>query len=185
MTLIDVKDVVPELQTLLARVRAGEEVLIFDAGQPVARMLPATAPPPPLPPGELAAWEKRKLLLDTGDFIRSVTGDPRLPPSTVASLGASGNDLFLSPISVYEMAIKSAGKALTGPRAHGFCSRGHSTTRLTELPVRINRAAAPLRLPLHQKDPFDRLRVATAIEGAMGLVTADSEIQTYPVTIVW
>ena len=44
MTVIDVKDIVSELQSLLARVRAGEEVVIADAGHPFARMLPTTSP---------------------------------------------------------------------------------------------------------------------------------------------
>lgn len=76
MTVIDVKDIGPELETLLARVRSGEELLISDAGRPVARVVPA-APPgerefgyfkgrvwmaedfdAPLPPEELAEWEK-------------------------------------------------------------------------------------------------------------------------------
>lgn len=42
MTVVDVKELASELPGLLARVRAGEEVVISDAGQPVARVLPAT-----------------------------------------------------------------------------------------------------------------------------------------------
>lgn len=76
MTVIDVKDIGPKLKELLAGVRSGEEVVISDAGRPVARVLAPVEPArpefgyfrgevwladdfdAPLPPEELAEWEK-------------------------------------------------------------------------------------------------------------------------------
>lgn len=77
MTVVDVNEVALALDALLARVRAGEEILISDSGQPVARVVPAMSPTgarefgyfkgrvlmaddfdAPLPADELAEWEK-------------------------------------------------------------------------------------------------------------------------------
>ena len=75
MTVIDLKEVSPELVALLDRVRAGEEILIADAGRPIARVVQEPVAErefgyfkgrvrmaddfdAPLPPDELAEWEK-------------------------------------------------------------------------------------------------------------------------------
>lgn len=127
-----------------------------------------------------------RLLLDTHAFIWAVTGDPRLPPSTVALLADPGNERFLSSISVYEMAIKiRLGKLdLNRPLAE-FVSVGMRRSQLTELPVRTSHSLAALALPDIHKDPFDRLLIATAIDEDCHLVSADADVRKYPVRIAW
>lgn len=127
-----------------------------------------------------------RLLLDTHALIWSVTGDPRLGPATLAILADPGNDLFLSPISVYEMAIKIRLKKLDLKMPlKDFVDEGIRRSRLTELSVRITHSVSVLALPLHHKDPFDRFLIATAIDEGMGFVTADPDARKYPVTVVW
>jgi PIN domain nuclease of toxin-antitoxin system len=41
------------------------------------------------------------------------------------------------------------------------------------------------KLPFIHRDPFDRLLIATAISEKMYLVTADTNIQKYPVNCIW
>jgi prevent-host-death family protein len=76
MTVIELKDIGSDVNSFLARVRAGEEVVVSDAGQPIARVVPVHPPgarefgyfkgqvwmaedfDAPLPDDELAEWEK-------------------------------------------------------------------------------------------------------------------------------
>lgn len=127
-----------------------------------------------------------KLLLDTHTFIWMATGDPRLTPGTLGILTDPANELLLSPISVYEMAIKiRLGKLNLGMPLQSFVDEAVRRSRLTELPVRVTHSVAVEALPLHHKDPFDRLLIATAVAEGIGLVSADAEVRKYAVTIVW
>ena len=46
-------------------------------------------------------------------------------------------------------------------------------------------ALATERLPLHHKDPFDRMLIAQALMGGMAVVTGDRVFAAYPVRVVW
>src|SRR5215213_6342652 len=99
-----------------------------------------------------------RLLLDTHAFIWAVTGDPRLPASTLAILADPANDRFVSSISVYEMAIKvRIGKLQLKRPLDDFVNTGMRRSQLTELPVRTRHALAAMNLPDIHRDPFDRL----------------------------
>jgi PIN domain nuclease of toxin-antitoxin system len=53
------------------------------------------------------------------------------------------------------------------------------------LAITLEHATAVERLPLHHRDPFDRLLVAQArIEGAT-IVSADRDLRAYDVPVVW
>jgi PIN domain nuclease of toxin-antitoxin system len=41
------------------------------------------------------------------------------------------------------------------------------------------------KLPLHHRDPFDRILIATAKYDQMSIITVDSNIQLYPVENIW
>lgn len=127
-----------------------------------------------------------KLLLDTHTFIWSTTGDPRLGPSTLALLADPANDLFLSPVCVYEMAIKvRLGKLDLPLPLPEFVAEGIRRSGLTEYPVLVRHSVAALSLPLHHRDPFDRWLIATAVADDLALVTSDAEIGKYSVAVVW
>ncbi|OAD22722.1 PilT protein domain-containing protein [Candidatus Thiomargarita nelsonii] len=53
------------------------------------------------------------------------------------------------------------------------------------LPVELHHVYALESLPLHHRDPFDRLLIAQAIAEQMFLVSADSQFDQYPVDIIW
>jgi PIN domain nuclease of toxin-antitoxin system len=40
-------------------------------------------------------------------------------------------------------------------------------------------------LPLHHKDPFDRLLIAQAIAENLTIVSADGDFSRYPVSLLW
>ena len=53
------------------------------------------------------------------------------------------------------------------------------------LPITARHADQVGRLPMHHGDPFDRLLVAQAGLEGLALVSGDSEVRRYDVTVVW
>jgi PIN domain nuclease of toxin-antitoxin system len=119
-----------------------------------------------------------RLLLDTHAFLWWNARDTRLPESHRAAIGLTDNIVFVSTVTVWEIAIKRAsgklifnlpiGKAIVG---HGF----------VELPISVAHAEWAGSLPLLHRDPFDRLLVAQAHMEGLTLVTVDEQILRYQV----
>jgi PIN domain nuclease of toxin-antitoxin system len=96
------------------------------------------------------------------------------------------NQLFLSSISIAEMAIKiAAGKLTLGAPFREFVELGTKAAGIVSVPLSAATATRLANLPLHHRDPFDRLLVATAQEENLVFLTNDPEIHKYSVTVVW
>ena len=127
-----------------------------------------------------------RLLLDTHSFLWFVTRDPRLSATASALVSDPNNEVLLSPASYWEVAIKvSLGKyPLTVPFETFF------TTALTRsafqiLPVEIRHAAILSALPMHHKDPFDRMIAAQALSESMPVISVDPALDPYGVIRLW
>jgi PIN domain nuclease of toxin-antitoxin system len=53
------------------------------------------------------------------------------------------------------------------------------------LPIKLSHIYQTALLPDHHKDPFDRLIVAQAVIERLPIITTDSQVAQYPVTVVW
>ncbi len=120
------------------------------------------------------------LLLDTHIALWAITGDATLDEEFLDRL-RHDPDIFLSPVSLWEITIKQATGKLAGPadlaervRDMGF----------RELPVTYAHAIAAGRLPAHHRDPFDRMLVAQAAVEGLTLVSRDESIARYDVDIL-
>ena len=120
------------------------------------------------------------LLLDTHIALWGITGDPTLDPDLLDRL-RHDPDIFLSPVSLWEITIKQAAGKLTGPAdlAERILGLG-----FRELPVTHRHAIAAGRLPPHHRDPFDRMLIAQAAVDGLTLVTRDAGIQRYEVDLL-
>ena len=120
------------------------------------------------------------LLLDTHIALWGITGDPTLDPDLLDRL-RHVPDIFLSPVSLWEITIKQAAGKLTGPAdlAERILGLG-----FRELPVTHRHAIAAGRLPPHHRDPFDRMLIAQATLDGLTLVTRDADIQRYEVDLL-
>ena len=119
-------------------------------------------------------------LLDTHALLWARAAPERLSREALAILQSTGNTLYVSMASLWECAIKSSIGKLEVPA--GFwriVSRDYEVLGI-ELP-HIEACAA---LPLHHRDPFDRLLVAQARLGGLVLITRDQNIARYDVPIV-
>ncbi|SCG39823.1 type II toxin-antitoxin system VapC family toxin [Micromonospora halophytica] len=120
------------------------------------------------------------LLLDTHVALWAITGDATLDTEFLDQLRHEP-DIFLSPVSLWEITIKQSVGKLAGPpdlaervRDMGF----------RELPVTHAHAIAAGRLPPHHRDPFDRILVAQAITESLTLATRDASIALYDVDVL-
>lgn len=126
-----------------------------------------------------------RVLLDTHVLIWWDSDPTQLTAAASAAIADPGNEVWLSVVSVWEMAIKSQlGKlALRVPLADIVTSQ--QANGLKVLPVTLPHVLAVLGLPAVHKDPFDRLLVAQANAEGLTLVSADSIFAQYPVRLLW
>lgn len=122
----------------------------------------------------------RKYLVDTHILLWVLNADSRLSDHH-RDIFLAGEDVIVSAISVAEIAIKkSLGKVtLTGDIVDILRSNGIPILSVNEL-----HAARLGHLPLHHRDPFDRLLIAQAQIEGLTLVTADRQFSTYDVALV-
>ncbi|MCL4192564.1 MAG: type II toxin-antitoxin system VapC family toxin [Thermoguttaceae bacterium] len=57
--------------------------------------------------------------------------------------------------------------------------------RLTVLAIGVSHAAVVAALPLHHRDPFDRMLIAQAIVETMPIISRDGSFDVYPISRVW
>lgn len=123
-----------------------------------------------------------RLLLDTHAFLWSISDSKRLSETARAAV-ATATATYVSAASIWEVAIKAGqGKLdvevdelLPEIPAAGF----------EGLPVRGWHAARVQHLPLHHRDPFDRLLIAQAQAEQLILVSRDRLFDAYDVDVRW
>ena len=126
-----------------------------------------------------------KILLDTHIFIWWADQPERLSPAALSALEDEANELLLSVASVWEMQIKiQLGKLKLRLPLKEVVKDQQETNDLTVSPVTLTHVLALDALPLHHKDPFDRLLIAQSIEEDLTLVTADSQFAVYSVKLL-
>ncbi|HEY4188449.1 MAG TPA: type II toxin-antitoxin system VapC family toxin [Polyangia bacterium] len=127
-----------------------------------------------------------RLLVDTHAFLWFVSGDDRLSARARRRIEDSAHDKFLSVASIWEAAIKaSLGKLTLAVSLDTVIDEGAVNNGIALLEVRREHAAAVERLPLHHRDPFDRLLVCQAMIEKMDVVSADAALDGYPIRRVW
>ena len=125
----------------------------------------------------------QRLLLDTHALLWALSAPRRLPSRVARMLRDPENDIFVSPVGTWEVAIKSAlGKIDADVTA---VARGAREAGFEELPITIAHTLRVSTLPAHHRDPFDRLLVAQAVEEHLTIVTHDPLLGGYPAPILW
>ncbi|HYT87758.1 MAG TPA: type II toxin-antitoxin system VapC family toxin [Gemmataceae bacterium] len=127
-----------------------------------------------------------RLLLDTHAFLWFVLNDPQLSAAARTAISDPKNEVFVSPATYWEIAIKvSIGKyALTVP-FEDFIRHALKDNGFKILPIEIRPAARVATLPFHHKDPFDRLLIAQALAEDLTLVSNENRFDAYGVKRLW
>ena len=127
-----------------------------------------------------------KLLLDTHCWLWLVAEPERLRRAALEAMLDESNEVYFSAASAWEIVIKYAlGKlSLPLPPASYVPSRV-AALGLIPLAVAQHHALQVAEMPLHHKDPFDRILVAQAQADGMHIVTADRLVSQYDVPVIW
>lgn len=120
-----------------------------------------------------------RLLLDTHVLLWSMAASRRLKQSVRHLLTDPKNTVFYSAASIWEISIKSALGRRDFKVDVARLLKALSQAGFTELAVSASHAAAVAALPVHHKDPFDRMLVAQASEEALVLLTNDAQLERY------
>jgi PIN domain nuclease of toxin-antitoxin system len=117
----------------------------------------------------------------------ALSGDARLSTRARALLdGTEPASRFLSFASAHEIAVKvSIGKLTLQRPLPALYAAFASDLALVPLAVTYAHCAKLAELPLHHRDPFDRMLVAQAAVEGLDLLTADPALRAYGVPIVW
>lgn len=119
-----------------------------------------------------------RLLLDTHTLLWVLSDLPRLRESARELIADRQNDVFVSAASAWEIAIKSGTGALRAPPELGAQLDAKA---FSPLPITIVHGLHAGALPLHHRDPFDRMLVAQAQLEGLTIVTRDPNIPRYGV----
>ena len=127
-----------------------------------------------------------KLLLDTCTFLWSVEGGAAISERARAALADPANDVYLSSVSAWEIAVKHALGRLPLPEPPDRYVPSQRRVRGVE-PLALDEEAALhlSRLPSLHRDPFDRMLVCQALVAGLTVVTPDPDIARYPVRTLW
>lgn len=125
------------------------------------------------------------ILLDTHVFLWAAGIGGRLSESAQTLLADPDEPIFFSAASAWEIAIKWSKGRLTLPATPTeFVGRVVTAAGLSQLSISVRDACSVSDLPLHHKDPFDRLLVAQARTYGLRLMTADPMIERYDVDVI-
>ena len=128
-----------------------------------------------------------KLLLDTQCWLWWFAQPERLNEEVITQIATESNEIWLSVASVWEMGIKVAiGKLPLPEPLDSYISSRMVLLGARYLEIKASHALRTATLPLHHRDPFDRMLIAQAQMENMTLVTADSVLKEYKDTaILW
>jgi len=110
----------------------------------------------------------------------------RFSSAAMALIQDRENELLLSAASSWEIAIKSAiGRLALPVPPEDYVPDRMRSSGVVGLPIEHSHALRVASLPLHHRDPFDRLLIAQAQIEKLSLLSADRQLDRYEVEIEW
>ena len=120
----------------------------------------------------------QRLLLDTHVLLWALEDSPELGEKARRAVIDPRNEVFVSAINVWEITIK---RSLGKLRGLDNLTTTVEDTGFTPLPITLFHAEQAGNLPMHHRDPFDRMLVAQAQAEGLTIVTKNDKIPRYAV----
>lgn len=126
-----------------------------------------------------------RILIDTHVWLWSLAEPERLSETARTVLTDADHELLVSVASVAEIGIKHSIGKLSLPEPVGqFISRRIAADDLTVLALELSHVLALAELPLHHRDPFDRMLIAQARVEGVPLMTSDPWFEPYGLELI-
>ncbi|MCZ2341717.1 MAG: type II toxin-antitoxin system VapC family toxin [Bacteroidales bacterium] len=115
-----------------------------------------------------------------------IEGDAKLSIAAQSVIQDASNEVFISPASYWEIAIKvSVGKWTLNRPYEEFINLGLNQYGFQVLPILPTHTVRLTNMTYHHRDPFDRLLIAQALSENIPIVSADSQFDAYGVQRLW
>jgi PIN domain nuclease of toxin-antitoxin system len=127
-----------------------------------------------------------RLLLDTCTFLWIASGSSRLSKHAAQWFSDPANDVFLSAVSSWEMAVKHSLGTLRLPAPPiEFIPSQREAHGITALPLTEEDVLYLSKIPKLHRDPFDRMLICQAVVNGFTVLTPDELISQYPIRTLW
>lgn len=122
-----------------------------------------------------------RYLLDTNIFLWSLNDDHRLKDSIRKILEDPLHEIYVSVVNGWEISIKHRLGKLPLKTTLSECFR---KSNFKVLDINLGHILQLDKLPLHHKDPFDRMLIAQAKTENLTLITSDEKIWKYKFSMI-
>jgi len=114
-----------------------------------------------------------------------ISGDRRLSDSLRESIQSVDNTVYLSVVSLWEVIIKhQLGKLPLPQPPQEYLPAQRIRHQIESLSLNEASVALLSDLPLHHRDPFDRMLICQALSYDLMLATVDNQIEAYDVPVI-
>ena len=125
-----------------------------------------------------------RVLLDTVAFLFAIEDPDRLSRKARTVMGDPANQRELSVISLAEIAMKNVAGKLNLSREDAMDALRR--LQISVLPYAEAQVLELMTLPLHHRDPFDRMLIAQALAEDVPVMTCDKEFRRYKgLEVIW
>ena len=125
-----------------------------------------------------------RILIDTHILIWMLEGDKQLSDQRRRIISGPANEIFVSVVSFWEIAIKtSTGKLTISKTLSDILDEVAASSSILLLAEPIHTLAVSI-LPFHHRDPFDRMLVAQAQVGLLDTMTNDVIFADYGLNLI-
>lgn len=125
-----------------------------------------------------------KVLIDTHVLLWGIQDEARVSDRVRALLPAA--DVWISVASLWEIITKvQIGKLVLPAPVGDYLTRKLKMNGVSVLPLSFDHVRRLEEIPLHHRDPFDRILIAQSIEEKLPLVSADPHFEKYTIQLIW
>jgi PIN domain nuclease of toxin-antitoxin system len=126
-----------------------------------------------------------KILLDTHIFLWFISGDTQLSTNVRDSIRDPDNEVYLSAVSIWEAIVKhQLGKLPLAEPPETYLPKQRDLHQIASLPLDESSVIQLAKLPPLHRDPFDRMLICQALQNGLTIVTVDSAVRAYPVSVM-
>ena len=122
-----------------------------------------------------------RVLVDSATLIWWFADSPQLGSEAERIIEDPATEAFVSVASIWEISLK---RGIGKMRFEGEVSEWMDAGLMYDLPVQAEHAVVAGALPLHHRDPFDRMLVAQAQVEGLALLTPDGALRRYDVPVI-